>query len=465
MATQPNILLITTDHQRTDALGCYDSPWAHSPHIDALAAEGVQFEQCTCQSPSCTPSRASFWTGRYSHALGPAGFKSALPLPVPMLIRPFREAGYQCVQLGKFDSLLNHADEFDICEEGVGAGAAMGAWCTELPEGTDVDACQFLRSPTVNYVIGGINPQSPDETVCGIMAARAERFLQEEAQPPFFLRLSIDAPHMPFVPLPDFHGITDADRIDLPLPTPEELATKPQREIRHIRRFYGFDQLSPDQLRTCRSSFYDLCAELDDTIGRVLKALRDSRFGDNTIIVLHADHGTTLGEHGLGTIRSFYEPVVQVPYIWSWPGHLPEATRISDPVELIDTLPSLLDLAGLDCPAGVQGRSLVPQMLGRASDPDRPTFSEYDTALAPIGGQDWIPAEASWAPEHDRRVMIRRDGWKLECNYGPSDYGEDGALYDLRRDPFELDNLFARPECAAKIEELKTATQEWLACG
>jgi arylsulfatase A-like enzyme len=240
------------------------------------------------------------------------------------------------------------------------------------------------------------------------------------------------------------------------------MATKPQREIRHIRRFYGFHLLSPDQLRICRSSFYDLCAELDATVGRVLKALRDTRFYDNTIIVLHTDHGTTLGEHGLGTIRTFYEPVVQVPFILSWPGHLP-AARISDPVELVDMLPSLLDLAGLDCPPGVQGRSLVPQMLGRASDPHRPTFSEFDTSLAPIGDADWIPVDARWAPAHDRRVMVRRDGWKLECNYGPSDYGEDGALYDLRRDPFELDNLFLRPECATRVEELKAGTQEWLA--
>ena len=458
---RPNILLITTDHHRTDALGCYGSPWAHSPYIDALASSGVRFEQCTCQAPQCTPSRASFWTGRFPHALGPAAFNGRLPLPVPLLTQPFREAGYQLAQLGKFAFERNHAGDFDICEYGVGAGGALTPWCTGIPEGTDVEACQFLRSPTVDFVVGGINPLPADQTVCAIMAARAERFLAEEARPPFFLRLSIDAPHMPWVPLPQYHGITDRDRIDIPLPTEQEMATKPQREIRHIRPLYGFHLLSLDQLRTCRGCFYDLCAELDAAIGGVLSALRGSRFADNTLILLHTDHATTLGEHGVGTIRTFYEPVVQVPFIWSWPGHLPAARRITDPVELIDTLPTLLDLAGLDLPAGVQGRSLVPQMLGRASDPHRPTFSEFDTSLAPIAA-DWIPDDARWVPEHDRRVMVRKDGWKLECNYGPSDYGEDGALYDLERDPIELDNLFSRPQCAAKIEELKALTLDWL---
>ena len=462
MSDRPNVLWITTDHQRTDALGCYGSPWGVSPHIDALADDGVRFAQCTAQSPSCSPSRASFWVGRYPNRLEPWAYnkdRTSIHESVPV-VRHFREAGYQTAQLGKFDH-LEFAEQFDICECGPGPGLTLSPF-GNLPAGvTDADT-GILRVPRIGLAVGGKNPLPAEQTVCGIMADRAEKFFADEAQGPFFLRLSIDCPHMPFMPLPEFFGTVDRAKIDLPFPTEAEMASKPQREIRHIRRFYNFDRLTREQLEYCRGCFYDLCAELDAAIGRVLAALRRHGHADNTIVLLHTDHATTLGEHGLGTIRTFYDPVIQVPFIWSWPGHLPARTAIDDPVELVDIVPTLLDLAGLDIPSDVEGRSLVAQMHGRASDPHRPTFSEYNTAPSPIGGADWIPAEAHWAPRHDRRVMVRHDGWKLDCNYGESDYGDDGALYDLRSDPHELVNLFGAAQHQAKVDELKQIVQQWL---
>jgi arylsulfatase A-like enzyme len=462
MSDRPNVLWITTDHQRTDALGCYGSPWGVSPHIDALADQGVRFAQCTSQSPSCSPSRASFWVGKYPNRLEPWAYnkdKESHHPSVPF-VRRFRDAGYQTVQLGKLDH-IEFAKEFDICEHGPGPGAALGPFAS-MPEGKDEADYDILRVPRVNLAVGGKNPLPPDQSICGIMAERAERFFEQKAKAPFFMRWSIDCPHMPFLPLPEFFGTVDRDKIDLPYPTEAELATKPQREARHIRRFYNFDRLTHAELDYCRACYYDLCAELDAAIGRVLASLKAHGLDDNTIVCLHTDHGTTLGEHGVGTIRTFYEPVIQIPFIWSWPGHLPPHTAIDDPVELIDIAPTLLDLAGLDVPEELEGRSLVEQMHGRASDPHRPTFSEYNTALAPIGGADWIPKEATWEPEHDRRVMVRHDGWKLDCNYGPSDYGDDGALYDLRADPDELDNLFDKPEHQSKVDQLKQIVQAWL---
>ena len=462
MSDKPNVLWITTDHHRTDALGCYGSPWGKSPHIDALAQGGVRFAQCTSQSPSCSPSRASFWLGKYPHQLEPWSYnKGACPADAPApVVRHFKQAGYRTTQLGKCDH-KDVADEFDVNEYGVGAGAALTPF-GKLPEGVTEEDCGMLKVPRIGLAVGGKNPLPPENTICGIMAARAEKFLEEEATEPFFMRLSIDCPHMPFTPLPQYHGMIDRDKIDLPFPTEEEMASKPQREIKHIRRFYNFDRLTHEQLRYARGCFYDLCVELDAAIGRVLDAVKRHGLWDNTIVLLHTDHATTLGEHGLGTIRTFYEPVIQVPFIWSWPGHLPEQTAIEDPVELVDIGPTLLDLAGLDIPADLEGRSLVPQMHGQVSDPHRPTFSEYNTAISPIGGADWIPKEGRWFPKHDRRVMVRQDGWKLDCNYGESDYGEDGALYDLKADPQELVNLFDRPEHRPKIDQLKQVVQQWL---
>lgn len=465
MSVLPNILWITTDHQRTDALGCYGSRWARSPNIDRLAKGGVRFSQCTCQSPSCTPSRSSFLTGKYvsTHGQSAYGRGDKLSSEVP-LIRYFRNAGYQTAQLGKYEFLNNRTAfevEFDICEHGPAPGAALGPFGKGIPQGLKQEDFGFLKVPVIGLVVGGINPLPADQTICALMAARAKEFLSYEAQEPFFLRLSINAPHMPFVPLPEFFGVTDREIINLPMPFPEELATKPQREIQRIRPFYNFHRLSSDQIKYCRGCFYDLCTELDSAIGQVLDYVAHNGFGENTLVVLHTDHATTLGEHGLGTIRTFYDPVIQVPFLWSWPGHLPEGATITDPVEAVDLVPTLLDLVGIDIPSDVEGRSLVPQIFGNTHDPHRPTFSEYDTSASPIGNADWIPKEVWWHPEHDRRVMIRQDGWKLECNYGDSEYGEDGALYHLDTDPFELMNLFNRAEYQIRINQLKQTVYRW----
>ena len=466
MSNLPNILWITTDHQRTDALRCYGSPWAHSPNQDALAASGVRFQECTCQSPACTPSRSSTWTGKYVSTLGDRAYgKGEPPSQEVPLIRYFKDAGYQTAQLGKYDFLNNGSAlerDLDICEYGPSPGAELGPWFKGFPEGLDPADYELLRMPGYNVVIGGINPLPPERTICSIMASRAEKFLSQERQEPFFLRLSINVPHMPFVPLPDFYGITDRDKMVIPMPDIEEMKTKPQREIGHIRLFYNFHKLSPEEIMHCRGCFYDLCAELDSAIGRVLDSLKNHGFWDNTIVVLNSDHGTTLGEHGVGTIRTFYEPVVQVPFIWSWPGHWPEGSMVADPVESIDILPTLMDIVGLEVPSEVEGRSLVGQISGRKSDPHRPTFSEYDTSASPIGGHESIPPEAFWHPASDHRVMVRHDGWKLECNYGDSDYGEDGALYNLEDDPDELNNLFGQAEFESQKDRLKQIVNDWI---
>jgi arylsulfatase A-like enzyme len=466
VAGPPNILWITTDHQRTDALGCYGSTWAHSPNIDALARRGVRCAQATCQSPSCTPSRASMWTGNYVQRLGTAAYgKAPEPTAHTPLVSRFREAGYETAHLGKYNYMNNPAALeacFDLIDYGLPPGGSLTPWCV-LPDGIDVDDDQFIRAPYNRLVVGGVNPLPEDQTYCAVLTRMATDYLRQPRNRPFFLRWSLDVPHMPFVPIPRFHGITDRDRVDLSVPTRAELESKPKREIEHIRKFYNFHALTPGQLREARGCFYDLCAELDEAIGRLLQVLAETGADENTIIVINTDHGAMLGEHGVGTIRTFYDPVIQVPLIWSWPGRLPEDTVMADPVELIDLLPTLLDLAGLDLPATVDGRSISSQLLGKASAPDRPTFSEYDTALSPIGGSaDWVPPEAYWHPAVDRRIMIRADGWKLDRNYGASDYGPDGALYDLRTDPAELVNLFDHPHHRPRREQLERLTSNWL---
>ena len=177
MPDRPNLLFIFTDQQRADSLGCYGSPWGHSPCIDALADGGVRFAQCTSQAPSCTPSRASFWVGRYPNRLEPWAYnkdKESIHQSVPV-VRYFREAGYRTAQFGKFDH-PEFAPEFDTCEYGPGPGASLTPF-GKLPEGVSDADCEILRVPRINLAVGGRNPLPPEQTVSAIMAARAEKIL------------------------------------------------------------------------------------------------------------------------------------------------------------------------------------------------------------------------------------------------------------------------------------------------
>ena len=196
-----------------------------------------------------------------------------------------------------------------------------------------------------------------------------------------------------------------------------------------------------------RANYYDLCLQVDDAVGQILGALQECGLDDNTIVVFNCDHGNLLGEHGLGQKRNFYDPVLQVPFIFSWPGHLPEGRISTDPTQLHDLLPTLMSLAGIDIPPNVQAQDLAPQLRGKRRVPDRPTFSEVQT----------------YDPCGSHRAVIRHGRWKLGYSLHDAGLGDDGSLYDLHNDPGEMHNLFAHRDCGEIVAELRKQISQWQA--
>ncbi len=198
---------------------------------------------------------------------------------------------------------------------------------------------------------------------------------------------------------------------------------------------------------------------MDAAVGVILEALRVSGYGDDTIICFNSDHGTLLGEHGLIQTRLFYDPIIQVADIISYPGVLPQGAVVEDPVELIDLIPTLMDLAGLDIPDNVHGKSLVPQMLGRVSCSDRPVFSEMDFSQV-VSPEEWGYC-APVTTNAGHRVMIRCGRWKMSCFLNDPNYGDDGDLYDMQSDPGETRNLYHDPQHTAIIADLRSKLDKW----
>ena len=230
------------------------------------------------------------------------------------------------------------------------------------------------------------------------------------------------------------------------------MARKPQFERLQLGQYAGSLHLTPEKLRVARGSYYGLVSFVDHQIGRILEFLEARGELDNTLIVINSDQGLQLGEHGLYKKRNFYEQTVAVPLIFSWPGQLPEGVVIDDLVELVDFLPTVLDLVGEDVPAGIAGRSLLPLIRGSVEGWRDVVFSEIDHSMS---GYTALRVHSG------RRVMVRTEEWKLVYFRDARAPGPDGALYHLSVDPGEMDNRFDDPACAEIVAALKAAVDTW----
>lgn len=463
-ASPPDILWIHMDDGRADALGCYDAPWARTPHLDALAARGVRFDQAIVQSPVCVPARRSLKTGHYVHEAGPMGMGDPVtPVPpyfdaaraariseAPNLLDAFTAAGRQPVSLGKvhgYHASFDHRGDAPVLFNVVGNPTPY--FRDRFGEDSPLLAAERFFTTTHRWQIGGVLDVPPEATETwrlGDMAVETLGALTATPDP-FFLRVSFHAPHVAcYVPPAYF---IDPAGIDLPLPTDAELAAKPVFERGPLHTYSGAD-LTPAEIGICRGTYFGMVALMDVQVGRIMAALEASGRLANTVIAFTSDQGFQLGEQGPWKKRMHYDANVRVPLILAAPGRLPEGSVVADQVEHIDFLPTLLDLAGLSVPGGIRGQSLVPLIEGRGRGREA-TFCEIDHSESMYtelrGG--------------GRRVMVRTDEWKLDAFLDPRQPDPDGSLYHLREDPGERVNQYGDPARADIVRELRAMAAAW----
>lgn len=456
--SRPNILWLMTDEHRPDSLACYGSPWGHSPALDRLAAEGALFESAYTPAPVCVPCRCSLLTGNSGSTTGVLHNEARLGPETRFLTWRFEDSGYQTASFGKKHYFFSNPRQAFQTEggsptEGIVDPARYG-------KGYDPDQHDVVQYPILpqqkiqrRWILAGRFPAPEDETAEARNVALATQWLEgRDTSKPFLLRLSLNAPHTPVVTPARYLSLIDPNHICIPSPTAAELAAQPERERLLLRSFEGSNALSPEQLRKAQHYYYARCAFADAAIGRLLDFMRTRRLLDNTIVVMTADHGTHIGDHGLLQKQTFYEQVATVPYIFWAPGRIRPRTRFRTPVSTLGLLPTLLDLAGLSHD-GVEGASLAASLRRGIEPPPRPVISEIA-----FGYQGWR--------DHDRQVMVRDGKWKLSLFSAPHDPGRfaanaDGSLYNLRRNPNESANLFASAETQSHRRRLERAIVEW----
>ena len=443
---RPNIVWYCTDQQRFDTIAALGNPHVATPTLDALVRQGTALTHAYCQSPICTPSRASFMTGMYpSRIHNTRNGNESWPDHPPLISKLLADSGYDCGLVGKFHLQSSGQRTEPRLDDGYRYWRFSHAPRDDWPQGHDYADWVRARGGDLDALRAGEDRVPPELHQTTWLTDCALAFIDQQRSGPWFLSLNPYDPHPPFIP-PRVY----AERFDpetMPGPHFRESDLKQQERLKDV----AFQTLAerPEAFdgRALQARYYAMIAQIDEQFARLMAGLEASGQRDDTVIVFSSDHGEMLGDHGLLYKGCrFYEGLVRVPLLFSWPGRIRSDLRAAALVELIDLAATLLDLAGVEAPEAMQGRSLLPILTGDA-DPDRHrpfVRCEYFDAL----DESNVQGSRSFA------TMYRDDRFKL-CVYHSHGTGE---LYDLRADPWEFDDLWAHPDHQDLRRELLEAS-------
>lgn len=428
---RPNIIFLLTDDQRYDALGCNGNTIIHTPHIDALSRDGVNFDRAFVTTSICAPNRACILTGQYAARHGMWDFGKELE--PEQLARTYpamlKRAGYRTGFIGKY-----------------GVGKPPGKDVFDFNKGFPGQGRFLLK-------VDGRQRHLTD-----VMADQAIEFLDgcREGRP-FHLSISFKAPHVqdspsvksnqfPFDPSPKIANLyKDVEIPRPPTATSEYFDRLPdflkdsENRSRWAVRYWGAKR-TQESLK----GYYRLISGVDAAVGRILRKLKTAGFAKNTVVVFTSDNGQFLGEYGFAGKWYPHEVSIRVPLIVHDP-RLPKdrrGARTKDFALSIDVAPTILALAGLTPPKEMQGRSLAPILQGK-TPADWRTEYYYEHYFEP-------PWEGMTIP---RNEGVRTRRWKYIQYIDSKPLFEE--LYDLNVDPHESVNLATKPQHAERIAKFR----------
>ena len=430
-STRPNILWYCTDQQRFDTLGALGNPYVRTPTLDELVGQGVAFTHAYCQSPICTPSRSSFMTGMYpSRVHNTRNGNESFPAYPPVVTKLIAESGYLCGLVGKFHlQSAGHRTEPRI-DDGFSywkfshaprddwqKGHHYADWVRAL--GGDLDGLREHEDR--------VPPEFHQTTWASECACE---FIQQRRDgQPWLLNVNIYDPHPPFIPPKVYADQFNPDT----MPGPHFQASDLEQQTRLASLDFQDEIKTPAQHQASKKQalYYAMIAQIDDQFARILQCLDQTGQRDNTVIIFTSDHGESLGDHGLMFKGCrFYEGLVRVPLIFSFPKRFLSGLRSHALVELTDLTATLVELTGLNQPNDMQGKSLLPILRGKQSPDHHRDFvrSEYFDSI----DTHFTGGSGTYA------TMYRDTRYKL-CVYHDKNLGE---LYDLEVDPWEFNDLW-----------------------
>ncbi len=412
-APRPNFLILISDDQRWDQVsypGNQIIPELKTPNLDGLASQGVYFANGFVTSPICAVSRASIMTGRYVSTHGMNHFNT--PLREDVLVNTYpallKTAGYRTGVLGKWGMGMKGTEEiFDV----VNAWYNQGAYFHETDSGT-IHNSVWLAAKTKEF-LASVTPEQP-----------------------FCLTVCYKSPHHPYQP--DVRDSTLFKDVFIPHRTsdsPEAYASMASHVMEgSLNRWCYFDERKDEETREdFEKNFLRCVISLDRSVGEIMKSLQEFNLDENTVVIFLSDNGYLWGEHGLGGKWVLYEESIRVPIIIRWPG-MPEKNRgrlLQQLALNIDIAPTILDMAGIELPEVMDGKSMFPLMKDTESDFREDFFMEHDSVISVKN-----PIPDSYG--------IRTKDWKYirYVNVEP----EVEEMYHVGADPLEMKNLIDNEE-------------------
>jgi arylsulfatase A-like enzyme len=429
--SQPNVLLICTDHWAAEHLGCAGNEAILTPGLNEIAACGVRYTNAYSECPVCIPARRTLMTGMSPRSHGDRIFNDGLTFPqVTTLATAFKQAGYQAQAAGKLHVHPQRDrigfDDVILDDEGRPQWGVTDDYDIYLGD-QGYAGRQFDHGMSNNQYHW--RPWHLDEAHHATnWAARemARTIKRRDPTRPAFWYLGFRHPHPPLVPPQTYIDLYDRIEIDRPRTGTWSQADSLPFPIQALQARHNL--YSSEQLMEAKRAFYALCSQIDHQIRYLIGRLRLEGILDNTIILFTSDHGDMLGNHGMVAKRVFYESSANIPMILMPNKGNPRVAEGQTDDRLVgfaDVMPTLLDLAGIDIPDTVDGQSM----------------------LAPQ--REYIYGECG-EDDHASR-MIREDNWKLI--WYPT--GNHFHLFNIEEDPHEISDLARDPQFSATLNHLK----------
>jgi iduronate 2-sulfatase len=447
---QPNVLFIISDDLTATALSCYGNKVCQTPNIDRLASQGTRFTKAYCQGTYCGPSRASFMSGYYPHAIKMLGYGSPRTAigERATWAQHFKNNGYYTARVSK----IFHMGVPGGIEKGTDGADDPASWTERfnsagpewkaLGDGETLENNADGRKPGP---VGGntfvvVEADGNDLVHSdGKTAAKAVELIKQHKDKPFFLGVGFVRPHVPFVaPRKDYTGFLPYSKMQLPPKLKDDWADIPKAGI----NYKTSKNMKMDVRRQKKAfgGYYASVVFMDRMVGQVLDGLKEAGLDEKTIVIFTSDHGYHLGEHDFWAKVSLHDESAAVPLIIRMPGKKPAVCHSL--VELLDLYPTLSNLCGLKVPERLQGKDISKMMTDPAKEVRSAAFS--------VNGKGFLLREEDWA----------------YIAYGKDGQGDE-ELFDMKQDPKQFTNLAKDPQygqtlirfqkqMAAKLKEVRT---------
>jgi len=433
---KPNLVFVFADQLRACSVGCYGDKQAITPNIDRMASEGVRFTNAISTWPVCSPYRAMMMTGMYPMSNGVVYNDFPIWDGLPYIGSTFKSHGYETGYIGKWHL------------QGKGEGG-------NVPEDRRLGFDYWMP------VSGQILTEGPDGKQVwrpDVQTDKAIEYIRTHKDKPFCLFMSWNPPHDPYIAPDQYMNMFPPDKMELrpntsekelvrielerhPIPASNQEAVRKRQEWRK-----RID--SDDGIRRNMQGYYAATHGLDVCMGRIMKALDEAGIADDTILVFTSDHGDMLGSHRMSHKQEPFEESICIPFILRYPRLVPRGKTTDALFSPMDVMPTILSLAGLPIPNGVQGVSCAEAALGRRHDQHEALLI---MKMLP-GGNPWIiNAATEW-----RGVRTKTHTYARLADGGP------WILYNNVDDPYQMRNLVNDPAYKALRDELEETMQTLL---